>query len=83
MAEKSFLFDKLKVLCIFSGANIELHDTDNYTALLIAASYGHTETMEVLLKNKANVLATEKNDKNVLYLCAEENRADALQVICH
>jgi len=48
--------------------------------LLIAASYGHTDTIAVLLKHKANVLAVDKNDKTIIYMCAEENRVDALQV---
>ena len=64
----------------FSSANIELHDTNNYTALLIAASYDHKETIEVLLQHKANVRAVDKNDKNIVYICSEKNSVNALQV---
>lgn len=57
-----------------------MHDSDHFTALLIAANYGHTETIAVLLKHKANVMATDKNDKSILFQCAEEDRLDAIQV---
>ena len=62
------------------GAKLESHDVDNFTPLLLAANYGHTETISVLLRHKADVTARDKYDKSVLYQCAEENRADALQV---
>lgn len=74
---------KAHILTYFSGANIELHDTDQYTALLVAASYGHSEAIQILLENKANMLAVDKNDKNIIYICAEENRVEALQVGGH
>ena len=59
---------------------MESHDLDNFTPLLIAANYGHTETISVLIRHKANVTAMDKHDKTVLYQCAEENRPDALKV---
>ena len=46
----------------------------------MAANYGHTETITCLLRLKANVTAMDKNDKSVIYQCAEENRQDALKV---
>jgi len=57
-----------------------MHDNDQFTALLLAANYGHTQTISVLLKHKANVMAVDKNDKSVIFQCAEEDRVDALQV---
>ena len=48
--------------------------------MLIAANYGHTETIAVLMKSRANIAATDKNDGTVLHQCAEEGRVDALQV---
>ena len=64
----------------YSGAKVELREHENCTALLIAAKYGHTETVSVLMKNRAKVTAVDKDDRTILHQCAGENHLEALRV---
>lgn len=64
----------------FSGASIERRDKDNFTPLLIAASEGHTASIEVLLRFNANINATDKHEKTAIFWAAEERQIDALKV---
>lgn len=66
---------------ICSGANIECKDRDNFTPLLLAASYGHAKTVELLLQRGANPDVEDKNDKTAVFLAAEENKLEVLEVI--
>lgn len=67
---------------IFScrGARLEKADKDNFTPLLIAASFGHVETLKVLLELGANVFAVDKNEKTAMHWACEEDHLDVLQV---
>lgn len=64
----------------FSGSNIEDKDRDNFTPLLLAAVYGHAKTVELLLERGADTSAEDKNDKTAVFLAAEENKLEALEV---
>jgi len=59
---------------------LEYRDKDGYTALLIAATYGHADTIHILLRRGADYEAVEKNDKTAVYLACEEDNAEALSV---
>ena len=63
------------------GARINRRDKDNYTPLLLAATYGHVETVELLLQKGADYTAVDKYDKTAIYLAAEENKFAVLEVI--
>ena len=67
-------------MVICRGANINMHDKDNFSPLLLAACNGHAETIETLLSNGANVNDVDKNDKTALYWAAEEDHLEALKV---
>lgn len=71
--------------CIFlyyltSGSDIEAKDRDNFTPLLLAACYGHAKTVELLLQRGADSTVEDKNDKTAVFLAAEENKQEALEV---
>ena len=59
---------------------MEYRDKDGYTPLLIAATYGHADTIHILLRRGADYEAVEKNDKTAVYLACEEDNAEALSV---
>ena len=47
-------------------------DGDGWTALLIAASFGHIEAADALLKRNADPENKEKNDRTMVFLAADE-----------
>jgi len=59
---------------------LERRDKDNFTPLLMAATYGHADTIDLLLKKRADYEAVEKNEKTAIYLCSEEDNLEALKV---
>lgn len=59
---------------------MEYRDKDGYTPLLIAATYGHADTVHLLLRKGADFEAVEKNDKTAIYLACEEDKPEALAV---
>ena len=63
------------------GARINRRDKDNYTPLLLAATYGHPNTVELLLHKGADFTAVDKYDKTAIYLAAEENKLTVLEVV--
>ena len=65
---------------VFSGADIESRDKDDFTPLLIAACYGHQKAVEMLINKGADITVKDKNDRTAIYLAAEENKLQALQV---
>lgn len=64
----------------FRGAQVNRKDKDNYTPLLIASVKGNAETIDILLGMGADITICDKNDKTAIYLAAEENKIQALQV---
>ena len=68
------------IFIVNSGANIELKDAESMTPLLVASRNGHLETLSWLLKYKADVTETDKDDKTCLMWAAEEDRTDAIKV---
>ena len=59
---------------------MEKRDKDNFTPLLMAASWGHAAIIKTLLQRRADYNAVEKNDKTAIFLCAEDDNLEALQV---
>ncbi len=49
-----------------NGANIHEKDNDGCTALYIAAQEGNAETVELLIKHKADVDVTQKDGSTAL-----------------
>jgi ankyrin repeat protein len=64
----------------FRGANIESRDKDNYTPLLVAVAQGNKEATDALLKRDANIRVMDSSDKTAIYIAAEENCLDILDV---
>ena len=60
--------------------NIEQHDRDGFSPLLIAACKGNTEAVKVLIRRGANIREKDKNDKSALYWAAEENNVEVMKV---
>ena len=73
-------FSITSVLSCCRGARINRRDKDNYTPLLLAATYGHVQTVELLLQKGADYTAVDKYDKTAIYLAAEENKLAVLEV---
>lgn len=65
---------------LYRGSQIDSYDNDNQTPLYVAVQGGHKETVEVLLKNNADVTVTDIYEKNAIYCAAEENMIDVLKV---
>lgn len=65
---------------ICRGANLEMKDSDFMSPLLVTAKYGHFESLSHLIKYKADVTETDKDDRTCVMWCAEEDRTDALTV---
>ena len=53
-------------------ASVYKADGDGWTALLIAASEGHIEAADALLKRNADPENKEKNDRTMVFLAAQE-----------
>jgi ankyrin repeat protein len=69
--------------CIFRSANVNSRNKDGLTPLLKAARKGHMKTVKILLDKRADVRATDKNEKSAIFLAAAEDNLDTLQVrIC-
>lgn len=67
--------------CVFaSGAPIEAKDKDNFTPLLLAVCYGHAKAVKLLIDKGADISVEDKNDRTAIYLAAEENKLDVLEV---
>ena len=64
----------------FRGASIESRDKDNFTPLLVAVSQGNQEATDVLLKRGANIQVMDSQDKTAIYIAAEENCLEILEV---
>ena len=71
--KKSFLFS-------FRGANIEARDKDNYTPLLVAVAQGNELSVSALLEHDADIRVKESSDKSAIFIAAQENCVDVLQV---
>ena len=67
-------------LFIRRGANIDKHDKDSFSPLLLASCEGHADTIKVLLARGANPYEVDKNDKSCIYWAAEEDKLEALKV---
>lgn len=64
----------------FSGADSEAKDIDLYTPLLTAAEFGRTECFKLLLRHEACVDVQNVDGKNVVFLAAECNHPDIMEV---
>ena len=68
------------LFCCYRGARLEKADKDNFTALLIAASSGHVQSLKTLIKLGGNVMVTDKNERTALHWAAEENQPEIMKV---
>ena len=64
----------------FSGADLDVCNKDNFTALLIAARNGHEEALKVLLENGADIAIADKTGKTAIHWAAEVDNVEALKV---
>ena len=56
-------------------------DADGWSPLLIAASFGHIESTDVLLKHGVEISTSDKNDQNVVYIASLEGQNKYLEHI--
>ena len=57
-------------------------DINSYTPILTAAFHGHTKALLVLQERGAKVDVLDKNEKSVLFIAAENNHLETLEVGC-
>mmetsp|Transcript_9803 Transcript_9803/g.25204 ORF Transcript_9803/g.25204 Transcript_9803/m.25204 type:complete len:263 (+) Transcript_9803:3-791(+) len=62
-------------------ANIEAKGDDQMTALHLAASEGHPECLEVLIKAGSDLMAKDDDDRTALHLAAREGHPECLEVL--
>jgi ankyrin repeat protein len=70
------VFDKIKPL-------IDGKDRSGLTPLHIAASMGHPEAAELLIKHGANIEALEMDERTPLNLAAYTNQAKVVEILLH
>jgi serine/threonine-protein phosphatase 6 regulatory ankyrin repeat subunit B len=63
------------------GANMEATDSDDRTALTVAARWGRTETCELLIKYGANMGATDNDDRTVLMAAAVNGETETCALL--
>jgi ankyrin repeat protein len=59
------------MLYFLKGANINSKTKDQYTPLLLASSKGHTDTVQFLVKNGAQMAEADFSNKTVLHVAVE------------
>jgi ankyrin repeat protein len=62
---------KKTMLYFLKGANINSKTKDQYTPLLLASSKGHTDTVQFLVKNGAQMAEADFSNKTVLHVAVE------------
>ncbi|CAD5117061.1 DgyrCDS5882 [Dimorphilus gyrociliatus] len=62
-------------------SQISRRDRDGYSPLLFAAEFGHAEVIHTLMRRGASLKDTEKNDRNAIFLAAQEDQMDALKAL--
>ena len=62
------------------GADITSLDEDSHTPLLTAAAHGQAGALKKLLDRGAPVDDLDKDSKSVVFVAAEEDHTDVLQV---
>ena len=55
-------------------------DIDHYTPLLTAAEFGRRSCFKVLLEHDVDIEAQNKDRKNAVFLAAESNHPEILEV---
>ena len=64
----------------FSGASIDLWDSDGLTPLCIAACEGHDDVVAALILLGARMDLVDNDEKSALYWAAEQNNPKVLRV---
>lgn len=68
------------ICCSIRGADKEARDIDHYTPLLTAAEFGRTHCLKILLERGASIEVQNKDRKNALFLAAECNHPQIVEV---
>jgi ankyrin repeat protein len=66
---------------IAQGANVNAKDTDDYTALIFASSFGKQEIVELLLSQGANINAQDKDHYTPLMLASMWGHLDTAKLL--
>ena len=67
---------------ISQGANVNAQTKfDQYTALIFAAYYGHSDVAKILLQNGADVSRTNSNGYSALILSANYGDAEIVKLL--
>lgn len=67
-------------LTYFSGASIDLWDSDGLSPLLIAACEGHDDVVATLILLGARLDLADNDEKSALYWAAEQNHPKVVRV---
>ena len=73
--------DIINFLLQTGRADIEAKDKDGYNPLLLAASEGNAEAVDILLKLHADIFVIDKEDRTVLYWAAMQNHKNVIDVL--
>ena len=68
-------------LLLKHGADINITDAYNWTALMFAARNGHSETVKLLIDNKADIKAINHNSDTAKTLAEKNNHYDIVNMI--
>ena len=73
--------DIINFLLQTGHADIEAKDKDGYNPLLLAASDGNAEAVDILLKMQADIFVLDKEERTVLYWAAMQNHKNVIDVL--
>ena len=63
------------------GVDVNGRMTRNWTPLMVAAKYGHTEVMDLLIKNKAEIDLLDQDGNSALILAVTSNQVEAVKLL--